>query len=83
MTIYVEIEVPVLGKVYDFKLESKETIGALLEEILIAISQKEQCPFGNQKETFILSFPEQNKLLHPQKQLKDYKIITGSRLLLV
>ena len=83
MTIYVEIEVPVLGKVYDFKLESKETIGALLEEILIAISQKEQCPLGSQKETFILSFPEQNELLHPQKQLEDYKIMTGNRLLLV
>ena len=83
MTIYVEIEVPIFGNIYDFKLESKENIGVLLEEITSAISQKEQCCIEQKNKTFVLCFPEKSKLLHPKKCLKDYEIVTGSRLLLV
>ena len=83
MTVYVEIEVPVLGTIYDFKVASKETIEVLLEEMVSAISQKEQYHIEEQKETFVLSFPERAILLHPKKRLQDYEIVTGSRLLLV
>lgn len=83
MKIYVEIEVPVLGNIYDFKLESSETIGVLLEEILSAIRQKEQCSFEEHKENFVLCFPDKEVLLHPKKRLADCEIVTASRLLLV
>lgn len=83
MMIYVEIEVPILGNVYDFQLESKETIRVLLEEILSAIRRKEQCCLEAQNETFVLSYPEKAMLLHPEKRLKDYGIVTGSRLFLI
>ena len=81
--IYVDIEVPVLGKCYDFKLEPEEKVGLLLEEILYAICQKEQCMLNEKSEQFVLTFPQEKVMLHPQHTLEEYKVETGCRLLLV
>lgn len=81
--ILVEIEVPVLEKRYDFKLDVEEKVGELIKEMLRIICQSEHCVLQEKSHPFLLGDLERHILFHPERRLEDYEVETGSRLVLL
>ena len=81
--VLVEIEVPVLEKRYDFKLNVEEKVGDLMKEILHIICQREHCVLQEKTHPFLLGDLERHILFHPEHRLEDYGVETGSRLVLL
>lgn len=81
--VLVDVSVPVLNQIYDFKLDENMEIGILIEEIVEMICQKEQCQIiGNLSEIFLCEV-ETKEILSKTRTLQESNIHTGSRLMLV
>lgn len=80
--IIVEIEVPMLGKCYDFQMDENVKLYEIKEEITEFICQKEQCIFEGEKERLFLWNMQKGMLAEEGYTPWEEGLVTGSRLML-
>ncbi len=81
--IVVDVAVPSVEQVYDFALDENTQIALVIEEIAEMITQKEHCALcGNRDELLLCTYGEK-AVLDRHATLKEFGIVSGSRLLLV
>lgn len=80
--ILVDVEVPIMGKQYDFQIEDTAQLSEVLEEISEMICQKEQCLLIGTKEHLLLWDAEKHRQLDLSKTCQENQLLTGSRLML-
>lgn len=81
--ILVDIEVPVLEKVYDVQLDENTPIAYLMEDIVGMICQKEQLLPQGELSQMLLWHKARRQLLEGNRTLWDYKIGNGQTLIIV
>lgn len=81
--IMVDVEVPSIGRQYNFSLEEHTVIKTLIIEMTEIISQKESCRLLGKVEDFVLCSQNLEEILSVESSLCDYGIKNGSRLILV
>lgn len=79
--IVVDIEVPIIGKVYDFTIDENAEIEAVCEDIVDLIMQREGYISEGQVEIFLFS-ADRKIPLDPHRNLSYYGIGNGDKLLL-
>lgn len=83
MMILIDIYVPALDQVYDFKVEESCTFAVIAEEICEMIQQKEQLQASRMEESMIF-FDGRTKRMLPLDQTPwECHISDGCRLILV
>ncbi|MCM1135541.1 MAG: hypothetical protein NC400_08195 [Clostridium sp.] len=80
--ILVDIQVPLLDKIYDFELDEEEQTGKILEEILLLIEQKEGFARRREGKLFLYAL-RQEGILASEETLKQQGVGDGDRLLLL
>lgn len=80
--ISVDVFVPVLDKSYDFSLSEDAPVGAIVEEIVEMICQKEHWKEAENTQNLILSSPQLRCVLHSNTTLARADVTTGARLIL-
>lgn len=81
--VMVEIEIPLLGKRYDFRLDEHTQILFLLEDISEMICQKEQCRMKGSWRELMLCHKATRRRLPAGSTLAECGIKIGDSLLLV
>lgn len=81
--IIVEIEMPMMGKKYDFQIDENVPLCDVKEEIIEMICQKEQCPLEGDIERFMMWDTQSKKRLVEEQTASENRLQTGSRILLV
>lgn len=81
--ITVEIEVPVTGKKYDFRIDENVPLFQVKEEIVEMICQKEQCNLSGNPDRLMMWNGENRKQLEQEMSAQESGLLTGSRLLLL
>ncbi len=81
--IIVDIEVPSVGRKYNFSLDEQISIHTLIQEINEVICQKESCYLDNKKSELCLCDVDNGRLMNENLSLSQYNIRNGSHLLLV
>ena len=81
--IQVDIEVPSLGRTYNFRLEEQTPVRELLEEITGLICQRENCVLGGDAGDLCLAIRDSREILDPSACLSQYAAADGSILLLL
>ena len=79
--IMVDIEVPVLGQVYDFELNEEKETKKLLEEIVEIIAEKEKKKVYKESEMLLYAY-QSECILNAELTLKEQGIGNGVRLVL-
>lgn len=80
--IIVEIEVPIMGKRYDFQIDENVPLYEVKEEIVEMICRKEQCLLqGNLKRMQI--WTQEGKELLQDRSAHENGLRTGSRIMAV
>lgn len=80
--ILVDIQVPVLDKIYDFELDEEASVDMALEEILELIACREGSRCDEPGKMF-LYVPGQEGILAGSETLKQQGIGDGARLILI
>lgn len=80
--IHVDIYVPVLDRTYDFCLDDRIPVSAVIEEAAGMICQRERWPAPGQTEALTLSSPRLGRALGGGETLRQAGVSTGSRLIL-
>lgn len=84
MRIYIEVEVPASGKIYDFKVEENGRVDCFMEEVIKQICKLEQYKISAQeKEELMLCSLDREMILSKKQTLKECGIWNASRLLLL
>lgn len=81
--IIVDVEVPSLGRKYQFRLEEQVTIDTLIAELAEVICQKEQCNLKGEAAELCLCSREQKRILERSATLAWYGIRSADCLLLL
>ena len=81
--VLVDLELPALGRLYQFKLNETVPIDQLKEEIVEMICQKEQSRFIGEPEQLMLCSKMQETVLNPKKTLSELQIKEADKLILV
>lgn len=81
--IIVDIEVPVMGKRYDFQIDEHVPLYEVKEEISEMICQKEQCPLSGNKDRILLWNAQNGRKLELERTAQENGLLTGSRILLI
>lgn len=81
--IMADVNVPSIGRQYDFSLDEQAQIGQLIPEIAEVICQKENCILGGNPEELMLCLMDQRTIMDRSKSLSSYGIGNGCSLLLV
>jgi uncharacterized ubiquitin-like protein YukD len=81
--ILVDINVPVVGKTYDFQLDENAYIYDLLEEISEMIATSEQMEMVRTDSQMMLCSYESHRILPQDMTLSECGIKTGNRLIFV
>lgn len=81
--IMVDVYVPVYEKTYDMEVDEKVSIGLILEEMANVVCQKEMGKINGKADELCLCSYKEQKILSPERCLRDYGIQTGSKLLLL
>lgn len=81
--ILVDLEVPSMGRIYNFKLDEQVIIAVLLEEIVEMIRQKERCELVGDMERICLCCVDDKRILSREGTLEQYGVINGKRLMLL
>lgn len=80
--IIVEIEVPIMGKKYDFQIDENVPLYEVKEEVAEMICRKEQCMLRGNLQRMLIWTHEGKEL--PQKYCaQENGLRTGSQILLV
>ena len=80
--ILVDVYVPALDKMFDFRLDEKAKVGQIMIEMQ-DIFKKKLKEIGDKKQDFMLCSMEQKEELPIYKTLSECRIKDGSRLMLV
>lgn len=81
--ILVDLEFPVSGQIYQFRLDECMTVNLAIDEILSIIAQKERSDFSEDKEKWMLCSKTGRKILNRTMSLKEQGIRTADSLILV
>ena len=81
--ILVDIYVPSLNKVYDFRLNEELRLRTVTDEIADAIGRKEHSRIKGNREQMILCGAGKKIILNPDLTLKEQGIGNGERLIIV
>ena len=81
--ILVDIFVPSVDKTYDFQLNESVAIGALIEEVVEMVGQRERCRISGDFSDFQLCAYDKQCALPEDKTLEECGICTGHSLILV
>lgn len=81
--IVVEIFVPSVDNVYEFKLNEDAATSVVINEISSVICQKEQCSIKGDKSQLMLFRCESNQILSLNLSLYENGVQSGDRLMLV
>ena len=77
----VEIEVPIMGKKYDFQIDENVPLNEVKDEVAEMICRKEQCPLkGNLRR--LLIWTHDGRELSRERSAQENGIRTGSRMIL-
>lgn len=80
--ILVDIQVPVLDRVYDFELEEEMQVGEALEEILTLIAAQEQVAKGDERDAFLYAV-RQETILSRDRTFLNQGLREGDGLILI
>jgi len=80
--IEVDIQVPYIGKVYDFNLNENVPIASIVAEVATMICASERWPLQTSENRLGLFCPVRMRQLMPSRTLRDEGIITGQSLIL-
>ena len=84
MKIYIEVEVPAIGKIYDFMVEENGRVDCFQEEVIRQICELEQYKIGpEEKEKLMLCSLDLEMILSKKQTIKECNIWNASRLLLL
>lgn len=81
--LFVEVEVPMLGQVYDFKVDKREKVEKVLCDMVTKICQKERCVLCGEEDKLLLWNNDFKEILPRDRTMEECGIKTGIRLLLV
>lgn len=81
--ILVDLEFPVLGQIYQFRLDECMTVNLVIDEVLNIIAQKEHFDYSENKEKWMLCSKTDRKILNRTMSLKEQGIQTADSLILV
>lgn len=81
--IIVDVEVPSLGRKYQFRLEERVTVDTLIAELAEVICQKEQCELKGEAAELCLCSRERKRILERSATLAQQGIKGADCLLLV
>lgn len=77
-----EVEVPVLGKKYDFQIDEDAPLWDVKEEIVEMICSKEQCMPEGDIDRMLLFLPD-GRMLCQELSARESSLLTGDRILMV
>ena len=80
--IIVEIEVPVMGKKYDFQIDENVPLYEVKEEIAEMICRKEQCQIKGDLKRMLI-WTQSGRELSQMRSARENGLRTGSQILLV
>ncbi|MBD5548078.1 MAG: glutamyl-tRNA amidotransferase [Lachnospiraceae bacterium] len=80
--ILVDIQVPMLDRVYDFELNEELKAGELLEDILMLIIKEEKYSQGKSA-GMVLYAVRQERILDREKTMRCQGVRDGDRLILI
>ena len=80
--IIVEIEVPIMGKRYDFQIDEDVPLYEVKDEVAEMICRKEQCRLQGDLRRMIIWTPD-GRALRRECTARENGLRTGSRILLV
>ena len=80
--IILEVEVPILGKKYDFQIDEETPLGEVKEEITELICRKEQCTLNGETGRLLLYLPD-GKRLNQALSARECALFTGDSVILV
>ena len=81
--INIDIAVPILDKEYNFNLDEETKISALINEISELIAKKEHLNLSGAKSSMIIGSLDKKINLNFDFCLREYRIRTGEKLILV
>ncbi len=80
--ITVDIQVPIIGKTYDFSVDENTPVETINEEVVDLIIQKEACGVGGSLEMHLF-FYDKRTILDHSKTLRGNGVGNGDKLILV
>ncbi|CDD59726.1 EsaB/YukD family protein [Clostridium sp. CAG:43] len=81
--IMVDIQVPSVGRNYNFQLDEQVPVSSLIMEITEMVCQKEGCVLEAEHSDFILCSLDKDKILVSEGSLEQQEILNGERLILI
>ena len=81
--ILVDVFVPSVNNVYDFRLDEETTVRSVIEEMCELIEQKEHCSLVGDIEEVMLCQQKDRRILQRDSTLVECGVETGSSLILV
>ena len=81
--IIVDVEIPMLGKKYDFQIDEYAPLTEVKKEIVDMICRKEQCMVKGDVEKLLIWDKETGRCLLEYQTAQEVGLITGSRLLCI
>lgn len=80
--IVVDIQVPVLDRIYDFELDEEREVGDLMKEIVSLIEEKESLRPAREKKRYLYAI-RRACVLKENERLAEQGIRNGDRLILI
>lgn len=80
--IIVEIEVPIMGKRYDFQIDETVSLNEVKKEIVEMICRKEQCPLCGDLRR-LLVWTQDGHEIKQEYSAQENGLRTGSQMILV
>lgn len=82
--VLVEIMIPSMGRCYDFELEETYTVEVLIQEIVVAVTQKEHCErLEGENQSLSLYSQTMERRLPMDATLRQCGVLSGQHLILV
>ncbi len=81
--IIVDIEVPMLGRSFDFQIDENIPLNEVKEEITEMICRKEQCELKGDRGRLLLWDARTGRRLIREYSAEENGLVTGSRIILV
>ena len=81
--IIVEVFVPSIDNIYEFRLNEDVAVNVVIEEISSVICQKEQCPLKGERADFLLVLSGKQQVLSSNLSLYENGVQSGDRLFLL
>ncbi len=81
--IVIEVYAPIIGKLYDFRIDENASVSDLKEEICVMICQKEQYPVIDNMEELLLFSTDKKSILIDELSCSENGIENSERLIII